>query len=291
MGKAGKGTFLLGVGAQKAGTSWLHAYLHGRDDADFGFLKEYHVHDARTVESLNPFRSLARQRGLRRTWGELQLWARPRTRRRWGFIQHPERYFDYFEGLLARPGIRLTGDITPSYACLEADTFAAIHQALEERGIRLRVVFLLRDPLERIISSVRMNRRKKGLSDTAEEVEALRHAAQRRPRGMENRSDYRRTLENLDRALPPEAVHVGFYETLFNPEGIAEICDHLEVPPTPAPFTTRVNAGSSAGLDDLPTDALADLGRWQRETYRYCLERFAERDLGRLWPTASRYCS
>jgi len=29
--------FLLGVGAQKAGTSWLHEQLHQRRDADFGF--------------------------------------------------------------------------------------------------------------------------------------------------------------------------------------------------------------------------------------------------------------
>ena len=29
------GAFLLGVGAQKAGTSWLHKQLHSRPDADF----------------------------------------------------------------------------------------------------------------------------------------------------------------------------------------------------------------------------------------------------------------
>jgi len=34
------GTFVLGLGAQKAGSSWLHAQLNSRRDADFGFLKE-----------------------------------------------------------------------------------------------------------------------------------------------------------------------------------------------------------------------------------------------------------
>ena len=38
-------TFVLGVGAQKAGTSWLHHQLASRADTDFGFLKEYHVFD------------------------------------------------------------------------------------------------------------------------------------------------------------------------------------------------------------------------------------------------------
>ena len=45
----GPGVFLLGIGAQKAGTTWLHAQLNRRRDADFGFLKEYHVHDALTL--------------------------------------------------------------------------------------------------------------------------------------------------------------------------------------------------------------------------------------------------
>jgi hypothetical protein len=43
------GTFVLGIGAQKAGSSWLHAQLNRRRDAEFGFLKEYHIHDARTL--------------------------------------------------------------------------------------------------------------------------------------------------------------------------------------------------------------------------------------------------
>ena len=47
-------TFLLGVGAQKAGTSWLHDQLNRRRDADFGFLKEYHVFDALELEPFPP---------------------------------------------------------------------------------------------------------------------------------------------------------------------------------------------------------------------------------------------
>ena len=49
-------TFLLGVGAQKAGTSWLHDQLNRRHDADFGFLKEYHIFDALELEHFSSFR-------------------------------------------------------------------------------------------------------------------------------------------------------------------------------------------------------------------------------------------
>ena len=53
---ASEPTFLLGVGAQKAGTSWLHDQLQRRNDVDFGFLKEYHVFDALELERFASFR-------------------------------------------------------------------------------------------------------------------------------------------------------------------------------------------------------------------------------------------
>ena len=43
------------MGAQKAGTSWLHDQLNRRKDADFGFCKEYHVFDALTLDAFARF--------------------------------------------------------------------------------------------------------------------------------------------------------------------------------------------------------------------------------------------
>ncbi len=37
--------FLLGLGAQKSGTTWLFDYLNGNSHAKFGIFKEYHVLD------------------------------------------------------------------------------------------------------------------------------------------------------------------------------------------------------------------------------------------------------
>ena len=81
-------TFLLGVGAQKAGTSWLHDQLDRRKDADFGFLKEYHVFDALELEHFSSFRPKNPTPLKWRTW------------RRARFMARPERYFDYFTSRL-----------------------------------------------------------------------------------------------------------------------------------------------------------------------------------------------
>ena len=172
------GVFLLGVGAQKAGTSWLHQQLNSRPDADFGCLKEYHVHDARTIAELKRFRQLQHKPLQPRTWVQPRSWLR-----QW-FIHHPRHYTEYFNWLLKRPRlrgaqIRLTGDITPSYALLSAGTLKEINTNFQERGIPVKPVFLMRDPIERLISSQRMKLRKQGLRDAATEV-ATQTSRQRR---------------------------------------------------------------------------------------------------------------
>ena len=45
-GGPGPRTFLLGVGAQKAGTTWLHKYLTASPQMVRGYRKEYHVFDS-----------------------------------------------------------------------------------------------------------------------------------------------------------------------------------------------------------------------------------------------------
>ena len=38
--------FILGVGCQKGGTTWLHKQLDKHPNVNMGFTKEYHVFDA-----------------------------------------------------------------------------------------------------------------------------------------------------------------------------------------------------------------------------------------------------
>jgi|694.fasta_scaffold151084_3 hypothetical protein len=94
-------TFVLGMGTQKSGTTWLHAYVSAAASADMGFTKEYKVWDGRSGSKaarlqLTP-RVLFDRNGIRRV-----------AFRRW-----PSLYFRYFSGLL-HGGTTLTGDISPS---------------------------------------------------------------------------------------------------------------------------------------------------------------------------------
>ena len=277
------GVFLLGVGAQKAGTSWLHKQLHSRPDADFGCLKEYHVHDARTIPALARFRRVSIRAKEPRTW------IQPRTLMRQWFIRNPKHYTDYFAWLLKRPRfrgnqIRLTGDITPSYALLSAETLGEIKTNFEQRGIPVKPVFLMRDPLERLISSQRMKLRKQGLRDPAAEIETLR---QRVAKGRGLRSNYGQTLAALDQAFGLENCFVGLFETLFTPGTYAELCSFLGIPYEEPSWSEKINVSATSTV--IPDDLLATMGRMHADDLRRATEALPSADFQTLWPTTSRW--
>ena len=277
------GVFLLGVGAQKAGTSWLHQQLNSRPDTDFGCLKEYHVHDARTIAELRRFRQLQCKPLQPRTWIKPRSWLR-----QW-FIHHPRHYTEYFNWLLKRPRlretqIRLTGDITPSYALLSAGTLKEIKTNFHERGIPVKPVFLMRDPIERLISSQRMKLRKQGLRDAATEVATLR---KRVAKGRGLRSNYGQTLDALDQAFGLEHCFIGLFETLFTETTCSELCRFLEVCYLEPAWAEKVNVSATSTV--IPDDLLADMGRQHAGDIQRAQQALPNVDIQQLWPTTSRW--
>ena len=244
---ASEATFLLGVGAQKAGTSWLHDQLHRRSDADFGFLKEYHIFDALELERFANFRP---KRPTPLKW---------RTWRRARFIARPERYFDYFASRLKPPQIRLTGDITPSYAGLSAESYQRIQKAFAQRGVQTRAVFIMRDPVERFLSQQRMQLRKRGLLTPEHEIEHLNKASLKLLKRESPRNDYPATLDALRGGLAESEIFIGLYETLFTAATHRELCRHLGIPEQIPDVNQRVNA--SQATTSVQVEVLQRLGR------------------------------
>ena len=244
---ASEATFLLGVGAQKAGTSWLHDQLQRRSDADFGFLKEYHVFDALELKRFASFRPKRPSPLKWRTW------------RRARFIARPERYFDYFAARLKPPRIRLTGDITPSYAGLSAESYQRIQQGFAQRGVKTRAVFIMRDPVERFLSQQRMQLRKRGLLTPAHEIEHLDKASLKLLKRESPRNDYPATLDALRGGLAESEIFIGLYETLFTAATHRELCRYLGIPEQIPDVNQRVNA--SQATTSVQVEVLQRLGR------------------------------
>lgn len=96
--------FLLGLGNQKCGTTWLHQYLCGHDGFKPGFVKEFHIWDALDVP-------VKRQSYISLKDG---LFGKRRQKGRFRMQRIRNYYFNYFNGLYSDK-IHLTADITPSY--------------------------------------------------------------------------------------------------------------------------------------------------------------------------------
>ena len=269
---ASDATFLLGVGAQKAGTSWLHDRLNRRKDADFGFLKEYHVFDALELEHFSSYRPKNPTPLKWRTW------------RRARFMEQPERYFDYFASRLKPPQIRLTGDITPSYAGLSAESYQRIQKAFARRGVQTRAVFIMRDPVERFLSQQRMQLRKRGSLTPKREIEHLNKASLKLLKRDSPRNDYPATLDALRDGFAASQVFIGLYETLFTADNHRALCRCLNIPEQTPDGSHRVNA--SQATTSVPAELLQRLGRHFAPLVTAVQERCPDLKVEQHWATA-----
>lgn len=264
-----KPTFILGLGAQKSGTTWLHRYLNSFDCANFGVRKEYHVWDVKFMPDqfqgwwkLQPGNKETDGNALRRLMADVD-----------------GAYESYFAGLINNT-VRLTGDISPSYTALKADHLATIKGRMEAAGFSVQPILLMRDPVERCWSGTRMHyrrEREKGRSFTDADVRQS-FASSFSAKAVVIRTQYDRTLQALDEVFQPDEYYVGIYETMFSPEAIKSLSEFVGVPPKPE-FGERVfNETEDMTLSYEDRQACYT---YYQDTYDYCLKRFPE--LSDLW--------
>lgn len=284
-GKPGPKTFLLGVGAQKAGTTWLHRYLADSQQVVRGYRKEYHVFDSSDLAD-EPWRErnldLAQTALDQLRSGEE---ADPAHLHRAAMIADPEFYFDYFTGLLnKRPRFRATADVTPEYADLSAERFASIRDGFAARRVRTVAAFLMRDPVDRIWSQIRMQegRRPARFDVPADQmVERLYDDPQ-----YERFSRYERTMQNLESVWERDQLHYGFYEELFREEEVRGICELLRIEFRTPDFDKVSNVSAGKAVEALPDEVVSKVATHFADTYQAVAERFPDKDLATLWPSS-----
>jgi hypothetical protein len=200
-------TFVLGTGCMKGGTTWLHDYLASSPECATGYRKEYHVLDSVDLPDLTWMRERILARA-REALDDLDA-GRPADAtflHQASMIADPETYPEYFADLATRdPARRTVLDITPNYGLLSTERLAWVRAGLAARGVRCVSVFLMRDPVERIWSQVRMQQRRRPghHPGSAEELVLARFAEPQ----YDVRTRYETTVRNLDAAFPAEELH------------------------------------------------------------------------------------
>jgi hypothetical protein len=280
-------TFLLGVGAMKAGTTWLHDHLAASPQCQPGLRKEYHVFDSLDLDR-EPYllhRVVAKAHASLDEVAEARP-TDPTFLVQAAMIADEELYFDYFTALFARsPETRLTLDITPGYALLSPERLARIRSSFERRGVRAVAAYLMRDPVERIWSQVRMQQRRRPENNpgTAEELVAQRYAEP----SYAERTAYDVTVRRLDEAFGELAAYA-FYEELFDPataaSEVTRLSEFLGIDPHEPDLGAQFNVSPRSA--ELPESTVRAVAEHFRPTYEFVASRFPDRDLPSIWPSA-----
>ncbi len=272
-------TILWCIGAAKAGTTWLYRYLRGHPDCHLRAVKELHYFNSVDLGGTWQAAAIARARA-RRAERLAAATGVEASLLRAEIADHDDllsvlaagsegegAYYDYLrKGAGPR---RLVADITPAYALLPEARLAGMAQ---QDGARF--LYMMRDPVERLWSHVRMiaaRRLKPGEEFAPKAERILRRALDGEETEIVNRGDYAATIERLCAAVPAAQRLVAFTERLITADGVAALCQFLGISPRPAHTAARVHAGQEVAL---PAAARAAAARFLRPQYDYVEHRF-----------------
>ncbi len=229
----------LCVGAAKAGTSWLYHQLSRHPECHFRAIKELHYFDALEAGRLK--RQILHHRGQQSQLLErlTQMSARPdddqarRLTDRAAWLDVLEREAEnipaYLEYLHHGAGTaRVVGEMTPAYATLPTKRLHNMARIADD----VRVLYLLRDPVERLWSHVRMmaaRRDPDGQATARRAGSILSRVLAGEEEQIAVRCDYAGALARLSAAIPGGKFLIEVFEDMISGEGLARICDFLSI--------------------------------------------------------------
>lgn len=255
--------FLLGLGNQKCGTTWVHNYLEESPNFDGGFKKEYHIWDALDVPV---------KRGSRVSFPKA-IRGSHAQRRRFLMQRCPQYYFNYF-ALRFRDGVTVTADITPSYSGLEKERLRFIRDGFAVRGIAVRPIIFIREPVSRIKSAVRYildrNKHKQGIDlEGGDFRAALKQYYQ--SEHCRVRTNYAPAIEAATAVFGEKSLYIGVFESMFERTEIERMSDFMNVPLKPE--LSRKSVNKTRGTPENDPDLELAVKEAYRHVYDYCFKR------------------
>lgn len=251
---------LFCAGAVKAGTSWLFEYLRGHPETYLRSIKEMQFFNKLDEGALG-----GRVRRMEKEIAgmEQELDAGP-ARYPARVLQQIADRVEYCKVLEAKDPVpaylqyltagaedkRLVGEMTPEYGLLSVERM----RDLQGLSGDVRWVFLMRDPVERLWSHVRMLV-KRAMAEpgafagdcAAKFDEVLAGKAV----DVIQRGDYAAIHGRLVQAVPADKQLVMAYEQMITSEGIACVTGFLGLSDHKAPLQKKVHVGTAVDMPDV----------------------------------------
>jgi len=268
--------FFVGIGAAKAGTTWLGRYFSNHPQVGFSPLKELHYFDAMYCRDMCASYNTHMEAKLTALLSNIkspissnQLETLRCLTLRLEMPANKNRYKDYFN-LIAEEQHRIVGEITPSYSLLNEHGFSEIKKMYSNA----KILFLMRDPVDRFWSHLRFEETCRG-SERFRAEEKINDCLSDPTFIL--RTDYKRTLTELYKAVPVADVCVIFYEHLMNPlsheSELKKITNFLNIDYVKSNINSKVNASKSIALS--PENAHAIAGKFF-DVYEYANAHFSD---------------
>ena len=268
----------VGIGAQKAGTTWLYHNLRNHPQIWIP-RKEVHYFDHRIRETSFSLREklFGKSEADRRWRNQVAHWTKVHLRNLslpgllWTYkfyMRSPgdEWYASLFE---PRRG-RIAGEITPNYSVLSKARIAHVHELMPEA----KIIFLMRNPIERAWSQAVMYFDK--IENQPVETISEEQFQSFRNNQSSQLTNYLRTLENWGFFYPPEQIFVGFLEDIhFYPNRLLKrLYRFLGAGASPEDYKVIKRKVHSRDVETMPTAVASRLARTYLEDAQRLEESF-----------------
>lgn len=277
--------FLFCVGATKAGTSWLYQHLLAHPECHLRTIKELHYFNmavprgfeaalksnAHNIEVMSHRLSNAvpeRVAIVGRKLADLQDWREVLLKRD---VDLPA-YRDFLTKDVG--AAKVVADMTPAYSLMSVQALANLVKVAADT----RFIYLIRDPLARLWSHVRMvAARDNSAYDfenaaTAQMEAILSGDMAGEGAGIVQRGDYASILPKLAQAIPADRLMVQFQEEMLTQAGVARLSGFLGIGSVAAELGERVHEGKPLRLRD---DLRARAVEWLRPQYEFVASKFS----------------
>ncbi|MGK7943275.1 MAG: sulfotransferase [Microcystaceae cyanobacterium] len=270
--KSSKNPYFIGIGAQKAGTSWLYKKLIRHPQIWITPVKEIHFFDRGPSCSPSPFTRLFEPRkALNKVYPAEIISAAKHgdiEKISW-YCKFLFGYYDvnwYVDLFSTAKSHQIAGEITPEYSILDREDIARISAINPDA----KLIFLLRNPIDRTWSQLRFKNRKlsQKLISANEIISFIKE------KRVTLRNDYERTLDNYLAYFDSSQILVGFYDAIIDNQSglLTGITDFLGVSPFEERLLNKeiyVNVSPSQSIPKEVKDYLV-------ETYTPSIERMAK---------------
>ena len=258
----------LGIGTQKAGTSWIVGNLKAHPAIWTPIVKEIHYFDALYIQKSRMERLRLLDKYCRD--GILRAMAQnPPDTKRIRYLSYlcdrdiaftDDWYAHIFSA--AKPHQKI-GEFTPSYCAIGEEGI----QHIKRMAPNVRLLYVIRDPVARAISSVSMLMQFKNTS----QLEAIQSD------DFQIRGDYARNIPLWDEYFGDQIMYLPFRMIASDPKGtMRRIEEHFMIEPYDKYPALNSKTNSFSGRIEIKPDAMHLINQQAEGQYGFLHRRFGE---------------